>query len=171
MCSSDLTGPTGLLEKDIVLDIAQRVRELLVRGGVRVVMTRETDTYVELPDRPRAARQQGATVFVSIHANASTRSAIAGSETYYLYPQSQQLAQMIQDELGRIAGLANRGIKTTNFLVLRENDAPAVLVEVAYLSNPDDEVRLRALAFRQRLAEAIVRGVQRFLVTYPVPAN
>ncbi len=165
------TGPTGLLEKDIVLDIAQRVRELLVRGGVRVVMTRETDTYVELPDRPRAARQQGATVFVSIHANASTRSAIAGSETYYLYPQSQQLAQMIQDELGRIAGLANRGIKTANFLVLRENDAPAVLVEVAYLSNPDDEVRLRALAFRQRLAEAIVRGVQRFLVTYPVPAN
>jgi len=165
------TGPTGLLEKDIVLDIAQRVRELLVRGGVRVVMTRETDTYVELPDRPRAARQQGATVFVSIHANASTRAAIAGSETYYLYPQSQQLAQMIQEELGRVAGLSNRGIRTANFLVLRESDVPAVLVEVAYLSNPDEEVRLRALAFRQRLAEAIVRGVQRFLVTYPVPAN
>ncbi len=165
------TGPTGLLEKDIVLDIAQRVRELLVRGGVRVVMTRETDTYVELPDRPRVARQQGATVFVSIHANASTRSAIAGSETYYLYPQSQQLAQMIQEELGRVAGLSNRGIRTANFLVLRESDVPAVLVEVAYLSNPDEEVRLRALAFRHRLAEAIVRGVQRFLVTYPVPAH
>jgi len=165
------TGPTGLLEKDVVLDIAQRVRELLVRGGVRVVMTRETDTSVELPDRPRLARQQGATVFVSIHANASTRAVTAGSETYYLYPQSQQLAQMIQEELGRITGLANRGIKTANFLVLRESDVPAVLVEVAYLSNPDEEVRLRATAFRQRLAEAIVRGVQRFLVSYPVPAN
>lgn len=165
------TGPTGLLEKDVVLDIAQRVRELLVRGGVRVVMTRETDVFVELPDRPRTARQQGATVFVSIHANASTRVVTAGSETYYLYPQSQQLAQMIQEELGRIAGLASRGIKTANFLVLRESDVPAVLVEVAYLSNPEEEARLRATAFRQRLAEAIVRGVQRFLAAYPVPAN
>ena len=165
------TGPTGLLEKDVILDISQRVRELLVRAGIRVVMTRETDAFVELADRPRIARQQGATVFVSIHANASTRSTSNGSETYYLYPQSQVLAQMVQEELGRIAGLVNRGTKTANFLVLRENEIPAVLVEVAYLSNLDEEARLRATAFRQRLAEAITRGVQRFLAVYPVPAN
>jgi len=165
------TGPTGLLEKEVVLDISQRVRELLVQAGIRVVVTREIDTFVELADRPRIARQQGASVFVSIHANASTRSASNGSETYYLYPQSQVLAQMVQDELGRIAGLANRGTKTANFLVLRESDVPAVLVEVAYLSNLDEEARLRATAFRQRLAEAIARGVQRFLAVYPVPAN
>lgn len=164
-------GPTGLLEKDVVLDIAHRVRELLVRAGVRVVMTRETDVFVELPDRPRMARQQGATVFVSIHANASTRPAVSGSETYYLTPQSQVLAQMVQEELGRIQGLANRGIRTANFLVLRESDVPAVLVEVAYVSNVDEEARLRQNAFRQRLAEAVSRGVQRFLAVYPVPAN
>lgn len=165
------TGPTGLLEKDVVLDIAQRVRELLVRAGIRVVMTRETDVFVELADRPRMARQQGATVFVSIHGNASTRATSNGSETYYLTPQSLVLAQMLQEEFGRIAGLANRGVKTANFLVLRESDAPAVLVEVAYLSNLDEETRLRTEAFRQRLAEAITRGVQRFLAVYPVPAN
>lgn len=165
------TGPTGLLEKDVVLDIAQRVRELLVRAGIRVVMTRETDVFVELADRPRMARQQGATVFVSIHGNASTRVTSNGSETYYLTPQSLVLAQMLQEEFGRIAGLANRGVKTANFLVLRESDAPAVLVEVAYLSNLDEETRLRTEAFRQRLAEAITRGVQRFLAVYPVPAN
>jgi N-acetylmuramoyl-L-alanine amidase len=165
------TGPTGLLEKDVVLDIAQRVRELLVGAGIRVVMTRETDTFVELTDRPRIARQQGASVFVSIHANASVRPAPNGSETYYLSPQSQVLAQMVQEEFGRIAGLANRGVRTANFLVLRESDVPAALVEVAYLSNQEEEARLRAAAFRQRLAEAIARGVQRFLAVYPVPAN
>lgn len=164
-------GPTGLLEKDVVLDVAQRVRDLLVRTGVRVIMTRETDVFVELPDRPRAARQQGASVFVSIHANASTRPTANGSETYYLTPQSQVLAQMVQEELGRIQGLIGRGVKTASFLVLRESDIPAVLVEVAYVSNVDEEAKLRQNAFRQRLAEAVTRGVQRFLAVYPVPSN
>jgi len=164
-------GPTGLLEKDVVLDIAQRVRELLVRAGIRVIMTREADVFVELADRPRVARQQGATVFVSIHANASTRPAANGSETYYLTPQSQVLAQMVQEELSRVPGLISRGTKTANFLVLRESDIPAVLVEVAYLSNVDEEARLRQPAFRQRVAEAVGRGVQRFLAVYPVPAH
>ncbi|MGH7185100.1 MAG: N-acetylmuramoyl-L-alanine amidase, partial [Pseudomonadota bacterium] len=165
------TGPLGLLEKDVVLDIALRARELLVRAGIRVIMTRETDEYVELPDRPRLAKQQGATVYVSIHANASTRAAASGSETYYLSPQSLMLAQMVQEEMARISGLPNRGVKTANFLVLRESDVPAVLVEVAYVSNIDDENRLRTGVFRQRLAEAVVRAVQRFLAVYPVPAN
>jgi N-acetylmuramoyl-L-alanine amidase len=164
-------GPTGLLEKDVVLDIAQKVREQLVRAGARVIMTRETDVFVDLSDRPRMARQQGATVFVSIHANASTRPTSNGSETYYLSPQSQALAQMVQDELARIPDLVNRGIKTANFLVLRESNVPAVLVEVAYVSSLEEEAKLKKPAFRQRLAEAIARGVQRFLTVYPVPAN
>ena len=164
-------GPSGLYEKEVVLDVALRVRDLLVRGGVRVIMTRETDTFVELAERSRLAKAQGATAFVSIHANASTRPAANGSETYYLTPQSLVLAQMMQEELGRVPGLANRGVRTANFQVLRENDAPAVLVEVAYLSNVDEEARLRAAAFRQRLAEAVARAVQRFLLIYPVPAS
>jgi len=164
-------GPTGLYEKEVVLDVALRVRELLVRSGVRVIMTRETDTFVELADRSRLAKAQGATAFVSIHANASTRPSASGSETYYLTPQSLVLAQMMQEELGKIPGLANRGVRTANFQVLRENDVPAVLVEVAYLSNVDEEARLRAAAFRQRLAEAVARAVHRFLVIYPVPAS
>ena len=165
------TGPTGLLEKDVVLDIALRARETLVRAGVRVVMTRETDVFVDLAERSRLARQQGATVFVSIHANASVRATAGGAETYYLAPQSQALAKMIQEELARIPGLADRGIKTANFLVLREAGMPAVLVEVAYISNPDEEGRLRTPAFRQQLADAIVRGVLRFLSTSPAAAG
>jgi N-acetylmuramoyl-L-alanine amidase len=163
-------GPTGTLEKEIVLDVSLRVREALVRSGVRVVMTRETDATVALADRPRIARQQGVTAFVSIHANASTRPAVNGSETYFLTSQSLPLAQAIQEELSRISGLIGRGTRTANFLVLRESEVPAVLVEVAYLSNVDEEVKLRQNAFRQKLADAIARGIQRYLTTAPVPS-
>jgi N-acetylmuramoyl-L-alanine amidase len=162
-------GPSGLREADVVLDVAQRVRELLGRDGVRVQMIRDTDDTVELADRTRAAREGGATLFISIHANASTRAAVNGTETYYLTPQSLALAQMIQDELGAVLGIPSRGIKTANFVVLRDNEVPSVLVETAYISHADDEVRLRDQGFRQQIAEAVYRGITRFLAVYPVP--
>lgn len=162
-------GPTGLRESDAVLDIALRVRELLQRDGIRVVMVRETDATVELPDRPRLAREAGATIFVSLHANAHARTAVNGSETYYLTPQSLALAQMIQDELGIVLGIPSRGIKTANFVVLRDSGIPSVLVEAAFISHADDEAHLRDATFRQRIAQAIHKGINRFLAIYPSP--
>jgi len=164
-------GPTGLVEKTVTLDVALRVRRILVEDGIRVIMTRETDVFVDLADRPRLGRERGGTVFVSIHANANTQSAVNGSETYYLSAQGLALAQMIQDELGRALGLPSRGIKTANFLVLRENTLPAVLVEIAFISHPQEEARLRDEAFRDRIAAAVARGITRFLAIYPVPAG
>lgn len=164
-------GPTGLWEAEVVLDVALRLRELLVRDGIRVLMTRETDATVDLTDRPRMARERGATIFVSIHANASTRASVNGSETYYLTPQSLVLAQMIQDELGVLLRVPSRGIKTADFLVLRDNDVPSVLVETAFITHADEETRLKDLEFRQRIAQAVYRGITRFLAIYPVPAD
>jgi len=164
-------GPTGLRESDVVLDVALRLRELLARDGIRTVMTREADIGMELADRPKFARERGATMFVSIHANASTRAEVNGAETYYLTAQSLILAQMIQDELGALTGTPSRGIKAANFLVLRDNDVPSVLVETAFLTHADDETRLRDVEFRQRLAQAIYSGINRFLAIYPVPPD
>lgn len=164
-------GPTGLREADVVLDVALRVRDLLTRDGVRVVMTRDSDASVELSDRPRVARDAGATIFVSIHANATTRAAVNGSETYYLTPQSLALAQMIQDELAAVLGIPSRGIKTANFLVLRDSGIPTVLVETAFITHPDDEARLKDLGFLQHIAQAVYRGITRFLAIYPVPVS
>jgi N-acetylmuramoyl-L-alanine amidase len=162
-------GPSGLREADVVLDISLRVRELLSRDGVRNVILRESDVTVELPDRPRLARDAGATMFVSIHANANGRATVNGSETYFLTPQSLALAQMIQDELGVVLGIPSRGIKTANFLVLRDSGVPSVLVEAAFISHAEDESRLRDAAFRQRIAAAIHKGIMRFLAIYPAP--
>lgn len=165
------TGPSGLRESDVVLDISLRVRDLLTRDGVRNVILRDSDATVELPDRPRLARDAGATIFVSIHANANGRATVNGSETYFLTPQSLALAQMIQDELGVVLGIPSRGIKTANFLVLRDSGVPSVLVEAAFISNAEDEARLRDAAFRQRIAAAIHKGIMRFLAIYPAPVS
>ncbi len=162
-------GPTGMREADAVLDIALRLKDLLARDGIRVVMLRETDTTIELADRPRLAREAGATILVSLHANAHTRTAVNGSETYYLTPQSLALAQMIQDELGVVLGIPSRGVKTATFLVLRDSGIPTVLVETAFISHPDEEARLRDATFRQRIAQAVHKGITRFLAIYPTP--
>lgn len=162
-------GPSGLREADVVLDIGLLIRDLLAADGVRVMMVRDTDTTVELADRPRMARDAGATLFVSLHANASARAAVNGSETYYLTPQSLALAQMIQDELGIVLGIPSRGIKTASFLVLRDSGVPTVLVETAFISHTEDETRLRDQVFRHRIAEAVYRGITRFVAVYPAP--
>ncbi|HEY6102543.1 MAG TPA: N-acetylmuramoyl-L-alanine amidase family protein [bacterium] len=164
-------GPSGLREADVVLDISLRVRDLLARDGVRTVILRDSDVTVELTDRPRIAKEAGATIFVSIHANAHGRATVNGSETYFLTPQSLALAQMIQDELGIVLGIPSRGIKTANFLVLRDSGVPSVLVESAFISNGEDEARLRDGAFRQRIAGAIHKGIMRFLAIYPAPVS
>ena len=162
-------GPTGLREADVVLDVTRRIRDLLVADGVRVLMIRDADVFIDLPERTRLAREGGATLYISIHANASPRAAVNGIETYYLTPQSLALAQMIQEELAAAVGLPNRGVKMAGFLVLRDSGVPSALVETAFISHPDDEARLRDDGFRQRLAAAVYRGIVRFLAIYPVP--
>lgn len=161
-------GATGLVEKDVVLDVGLRLRDALRRQSLRTVMTREADVYVDLQDRVPIALRAGATVFISVHANATTRGVIRGVETYYLKPNSLQLATWIQEELGRSLDIPDRGIRTANFKVLRDSPIPAVLVEIGYLTNLEDEALLRTSAFRQKVAEAIARGVVRF--TRQVPA-
>lgn len=161
-------GATGLVEKDVVLDVGLRLRDALRRQSLRTVMTREADVYVDLQERVPIALRAGATTFISVHANATTRGVIRGVETYYLRPNSLQLATWIQEELGRSLGIPDRGIRTANFKVLRDSPIPAVLVEIGYLTNLEDEALLRTSTFRQKVAEAIARGVVRF--TSRVPA-
>jgi len=160
-------GIGGLVEKDVVLDVALRLRTFLLSQGVRVVLTREGDTTVDLSDRVPIAVRSGATVFVSVHANANTKSAIRGSETYYLKPDGLPLATSIQEELGRSLEIPDRGVRQANFKVLRDSPVPAALVEIGYLTNPEDASLLRTAAFRSRASEAIGRGILRFLRAAP----
>ncbi len=98
-------------------------------------------------------------MFVSIHYNWARNSSASGTETYYYNARSYPLAANIQRELSRVSG--NRGVKRARFSVLRNNARPAALVECGFLSNSYEARKIRSGGYRQRLADAIVRGIVR----------
>jgi N-acetylmuramoyl-L-alanine amidase CwlD len=175
-------GRSGLLEKDVNLDIALRVSRLLEETGARVVLTRSNDQAAipwtagntqehrrELLARCDLANASGAQLLVSIHANArvSNPESVRGTETYYRKPDSREPAELIQEELVRAAGLPDGGTKyhPKPIIVLYRTNMPAVLVEVGYLSNRQDEQKLADPDFREQAAQGIVNGIKRWLLT------
>jgi N-acetylmuramoyl-L-alanine amidase len=150
-------GQQRTIEKQLALDTAKRVERGLRSRGFRVVMTRRGDYFVPLPQRAAMANRQWNAVFVSIHYNYAPRSAPYGTETYYFNSKSYPLAANIQRELSRFS--KNRGVKRARFHVLRNNTKPAALVECGFLSSPYEARKIRSAGYRQRIADAIVRGI------------
>ena len=160
----------GLVEKEINLDVGLRLRERLEAAGARVVMTRETDDVAftgvrgSLDERLRRALQGEAQLFVSIHANSYPDPGQFGAQTFY-HPSSREgrrLALLIQEELVRLQPENYREALAADYYVLRLCHCPGALVEVGFLSNPDDRRRLSDPAWRQALAEAVARGLERY---------
>ena len=160
----------GVVEKEINLDVALRLRAYLEALGARVVMTRETDdvpfTSVRgsLDVRLQRALQGEAHIFVSIHANSYPDPSQFGAQSFY-HPSSEEgrrLALLIQEELVRLQPENYREALAADYYVLRLCHCPAVLVEVGFLSNAGDRRRLSDPAWRDRLAQAILRGLERY---------
>ena len=163
-------GQNGLLEKDVTFDIAKRVKKLLEAKGAKVIMTRTGDYEIGLEERANKANKAGADLFVSIHVNAHTDPSIGGTMTYIhngngtaaeatRYQESNRLARYIQAELVKKLGLRDGGVRSANFVVLRQTSMPAVLTELAFISNHDEEKLMQTDNFRNKSAEAIVNGI------------
>jgi N-acetylmuramoyl-L-alanine amidase len=199
-------GVKGLLEKDLVLDVALRVGRLIEdRLRAEVVYTRSTDVFVPLESRTALANEKKADLFLSIHANASTAPSASGVETYYLNfteskdamavaarenasslatiselhdlirqitlhdkaEESRDLAGNIQMSLfglyaRNFPGEHDRGVRRAPFVVLIGATMPSVLAEIGFLTNPKEEALLRKPEYRQKVAEAVERGVERY---------
>ncbi len=199
-------GVTGLLEKDVVLDVSLRLGTLLRdRLGTDVVFTRGDDTYVGLEERTRIANEHKADLFLSIHANSSPYKTIGGVETYYLnftttrsalelaakenagsersifdlqdvlakiamrdkIDESRQFANNIQNSLFALSvksntEVKNRGIKKAPFVVLIGATMPSVLAEIGFLTNSTDEALLKKPEQRQKIAEALYKGISAY---------
>jgi N-acetylmuramoyl-L-alanine amidase len=200
-------GPHGLLEKDLVLDVALRLGKMVEsRLGAEVIYTRSDDTFIPLEGRTALANEKKADLFLSIHANSSTLHNIAGIETYYLNikgsskdaldvaarenassqksifelqdliqkiakydkaEESREFAGRVQAALyafssRSVAGSRNRGVRTAPFVVLIGANMPSVLAEIGFLSNPREEALLKKPDYREKLAEALYRGVSRY---------
>ncbi len=200
-------GPGGLTEKEVVLDVALRLRDLLRdRLGKKVLMTRDKDIFAELDDRAKFANGHKADLFVSIHINSHPRRATHGIEMYHFgiasdrramevaarengdnidhardfldmikadlalskrIEESQNLAWetklAVVNHVGAHYSLEDLGVKTAPFYVLRYTAMPSILAEIAFISNPIEERRLRQPDFRQKVAEGLFDGIRNYL--------
>jgi len=147
-------------EKTMTLDVAQRLRAVLIARGYRVVMTRDSDVFVPLPNRIALANSYRDAVFVCIHFNSATRRGANGIETYFYNRDSLPLASAIHYYVAGGAPSPNRGVRRRGYYVLRKARVPAVLVECGFLTNPSDAEYAQLGSYRQQLAEEIARGIR-----------
>lgn len=200
------SGPTGLYEKDLVLDVARRLGALIEqRLNSEIVYTRSDDTFIPLQERTEIANQHKADLFLSIHANSSQVRSASGIESYYLnfttsksalevaarenagsdrsiydlkdlvqqialkdkVEESREFAAKVQSSMMTLASRANayskdRGVRKAPFVVLIGARMPSVLVEIGFLSNPKDEAMMKKPEYRQKIAEALYKGLSEY---------
>jgi N-acetylmuramoyl-L-alanine amidase len=160
-----------LYEKNIVLEVAKQTKSLLEKEGFQVMMTRSDDSYVSLFERVEIANQLQADLFVSIHVNAATQARTKGVETVY-YPSEKNpedfrdnraLAAIFHEEVMKALGADSFRIDAReNLIVLRETKMPAVLTELGFVTNPDEERLLASAGYLQSAAEGIFKAVMRY---------
>ena len=168
------SGPGGLHEKDVNLDVALQAGKLLQAKGIQVVYSRSDDSFVNLEDISAIANRANADVFVSIHCNSALTSTPGGTESYTFtsinYPElflqqdeRKRLATLLQENLIAKLQRTNRGVKEENFSVLRNTQMPAALVELSFISNPTEEQLLASPDYRARAAQAIADAISQYL--------
>ena len=148
-----------VLEKNMNLDVALRLKPILEKAGYRVVMTRSTDIFVPLGSRVAIANSYPNAIFLCIHFNSASRSGASGIETYFYSTESAPLAASIHSAVVGGAPSENRGVRRRGYFVLRRTTIPAVLVECGFLTNPTEAQFAQTTAYRQKLAQEIARGV------------
>lgn len=155
----------GVNEKDIVLNVSTTLKQMLEKQGIQVIMTRTNDTFVELKDRCNIANREKADVFVSIHCNSASSTQAHGFEIFHSIGSTKgnKLSADIKSSVNENKSLiqADRGIKTANFTVLIGTNMPAVLVELAFISNDADRELLKTK--QNEFAQAIAKGIFNYL--------
>ncbi|MGA7161739.1 MAG: N-acetylmuramoyl-L-alanine amidase [Bacteroidota bacterium] len=163
-------GSTGAKEKNITLSVAQHLDSLLKSKGATVIMTRTSDETVSMLDRTDKILNSGAQLLVSIHANSTSSSGdpelAKGTSAYYRHIGFQPLANLVYGKMLDL-GLDQFGVVGSfNFTLNAPTQVPNVLVETAFISNPEDEMLLLDDSFRTRIAAQITKGLEEFVSTY-----
>jgi len=152
-------GAFGLKEKDVTLKLVLAGKVLIEKLGGEVVLTRDKDVFIPLPQRVKIANSSNAQAFISVHLNAADDSTANGIETYYKdhREDSQKLAQALQQSLIREFDLKDRGVKTATFYVIKNIRLPAVLTEVGFITNPQEIKLIESPAGAARFARVLAK--------------
>ncbi len=152
-------GTNGTLEKDLTLKTAKMLKKKLEKADAHVVLTRTGDKYVPLYDRTNKAAENRADAFISLHYDSIDDSSASGHTTYYYHSYERRLADTLHSHLSESIQLKDRGSQFGNYYVMRENTQPAILLELGYLSNGDEEKIIKTEKYRKKVIEAIVEGL------------
>lgn len=164
-------GPTGVREADANLAMSLKLRDRLEDMGAEVRMTRDTDRNVSRPGAPQKEELQArvalanswpADLFVAVHSNSSTVPTLKGTQTFHARQASRtsrEMAKSIHENMVATTGRKDLKVRQADFYVVKHTHMPAVLVETAFVSNPEEEKLLADPEFHGLVADAIAKGV------------
>ncbi|MDF2840876.1 MAG: stage sporulation protein [Clostridia bacterium] len=154
----------GLDEKEINLDIVQSLARLLQRDGATVKLTREGNKDVALSDRAAISNFEKPDFFISILQNSFAGPGVSGTEVYHFRgdKESEKIAKLIIDEVSKAIDSKNRGVRTAEFYLLRQVRASAIILQLLYITNPNDGEKLADPAMRQKAAEAVYQAILKY---------
>lgn len=155
-------GVQGTYEKDLTLRTSRLLQDKLKAAGATVYLTRQNDSFVSLPARARTANHNGADVFISVHYDSIEDPSVTGTTTFYYGGADQQLADYVHQSLIQLTNLRDRNVRQENYLVLRENMQPSLLLELGYISNRGEELTILSSDFQERAATGIYQGLAQY---------
>lgn len=150
-------------EKKLTIDIAHRVVKKLKDHGAVVYITRDDDTFVSLADRVDFSNNKNPDLFVSIHINACEQESVHGVETHYYKDDSLDLAKYVHKSIMASSTQPNRGVFKSRFYVIRHTTAPAILLELGFISNEAEREMLKDAHYQEKVAESITEGIINYL--------
>jgi len=153
----------NIFEKNITIDVANKVKNYLNQAGINVVMTRAGDETVSLKQRTIITNNENPEVFVSIHVNSCESPNVTGLETHWYTSKSKKLAQTVQNKLVSSISSPDRGVMNSMFYVIHHTNVPAVLVEIGFLSNNKERSQLLTQERQEITARAIADGIIKFM--------
>ena len=170
-------GVSGTEEKDINLAIAEKLRKILESRGFTVIMTREADSGLQSADaqtiremkisdmhkRREVMEESDADLFLSIHMNSFSDPSVSGLHIFYdkSHPDAEDIAKRIQQKIGEVTGAKTHTVKTADdsLFLMKNAPIPAILAECGFLSNPDEEARLKTEEYQAKIAWAIAEAL------------
>lgn len=151
----------GQYEKSLTLQVALQLAEKLRIAGAKVIMTRDDDTYLSLSSRATLSNLSNADAFISLHFNSAPQYPnVSGIGTYFYHTKDKQFALDVQNAMIKETGMHNREVRFGDFHVIRENQRPALLLELGFLSNKQDQEFVKTKDFREKVTKGIILGLR-----------
>ncbi|MGM0941500.1 MAG: N-acetylmuramoyl-L-alanine amidase [Bacillota bacterium] len=161
---SGAMGLKNVYEKNITFTTAQKIADKLREAGATVLTTRSKDTYISLDRRVELSHSNKTNAFISIHYNAFPDSSVSGLNTFYYSKKNDlRLAENVHTSLTASIDMKDRGILQKNYRVLRTNHAPSILLELGFITNPNDLAKIQSESFETNVAEAVTDGLKNYV--------